>query len=124
VFADLVGSGISPLVTFVVGGVVGLALVVVVAVPVGWLSVRLEEIYFALITLAFGMLGYSLIIQDPAGLTNGTDGIIVLLGSVDIGGGSFRIGARRTYYAPRGRRARRDVRNGTWRRQLTVRHRL
>lgn len=74
VFADLVGSGISPLVTFVVGGVVGLALVVVVAVPVGWLSVRLEEIYFALITLAFGMLGYSLIIQDPAGLTNGTDG--------------------------------------------------
>jgi len=45
------------------------------------------------------MLGYSLIIQDPAGLTNGTDGIIVLLGSVDIGGGSFRIGARRTYYA-------------------------
>jgi len=67
VFADLVGSGISPLVTFVVGGVVGLALVVVVAVPVGWLSVRLEEIYFALITLAFGMLGYSLIIQDPAG---------------------------------------------------------
>jgi len=43
VFADLVGSGISPLVTFVVGGVVGLALVVVVAVPVGWLSVRLER---------------------------------------------------------------------------------
>ncbi|GAB3419302.1 branched-chain amino acid ABC transporter permease [Haloparvum alkalitolerans] len=99
VFADVVGSGIAPLVTFVVGGVVGLALVVVVAVPVGWLSVRLEEIYFALITLAFGMIGYSLIIQDPAGLTNGTDGIIVLLGSVDLGGSSFRIGARRTYYA-------------------------
>lgn len=99
VIADVVGSGISPLVTFVIGGAVGLALVVVISVPVGWLSVRLEEIYFALITLAFGMLGYSLIIQDPAGLTNGTDGIIVLLGSVDIGGGSFRIGARRTYYA-------------------------
>jgi len=99
VFADLVGSGISPLVTFVVGGIVGLALVVVVAVPVGWLSVRLEEIYFALITLAFGMIGYSLIIQDPAGLTNGTDGVIVLLGSVDLGGSSFRIGARQTYYA-------------------------
>lgn len=98
VFADLVGAGISPLVTFVVGGVVGLALVVAVAVPVGWLSVRLEEIYFALITLAFGMLGYSLIIQDPAGLTNGTDGIIVLLGSVDLGGTSVRIGGRRVYY--------------------------
>lgn len=99
VFADVVGSGVAPLVTFVVGGLVGLALVVAVAVPVGWLSVRLEEIYFALITLAFGMIGYSLIIQDPAGLTNGTDGIIVLLGSVDVGGGSFRIGARQTYYA-------------------------
>ncbi|EMA66359.1 inner-membrane translocator [Halorubrum aidingense JCM 13560] len=99
VFADVVGSGVAPLVTFVVGGLVGLALVVAVAVPVGWLSVRLEEIYFALITLAFGMIGYSLIIQDPAGLTNGTDGIIVLLGSVDVGGESFRIGARQTYYA-------------------------
>ncbi|TKX75495.1 branched-chain amino acid ABC transporter permease [Halorubrum sp. GN11_10-6_MGM] len=98
VFADVVGAGISPLVTFVVGGVVGLALVVVVAVPVGWLSVRLEEIYFALITLAFGMLGYSLIIQDPAGLTNGTDGVIVLLGTVDLGGVSIRVGGRRLYY--------------------------
>ncbi|MBP1986628.1 branched-chain amino acid ABC transporter permease [Halolamina salifodinae] len=98
IIADIVGAGISPLVTFVVGGVVGLVLVVVVAVPVGWLSVRLEEIYFALITLAFGMLGYSLIIQDPAGLTNGTDGVIVLLGTVDLGGTSIRIGGRRLYY--------------------------
>jgi branched-chain amino acid transport system permease protein len=99
VIADVVGAGISPLVTFVLGGVVGLALVVALAVPVGWLSVRLEEIYFALITLAFGMLGYSLIIQDPAGLTNGTDGVIVLLGTVDLGGFSLRIGGRRIYYA-------------------------
>ncbi|TKX42816.1 branched-chain amino acid ABC transporter permease [Halorubrum sp. ARQ200] len=98
VIADVVGAGISPLVTFVGGGVVGLALVVVVALPVGWLSVRLEEIYFALITLAFGMLGYSLIIQDPAGLTNGTDGIIVLLGTVDLGGASVPVGGRRVYY--------------------------
>ena len=98
VLADVVGAGISPLVTFVLGGVVGLVLVVAVAVPVGWLSVRLEEIYFALITLAFGMLGYSLIIQDPAGLTNGTDGVIVLLGTVDLGGMSVRLGGRRLYY--------------------------
>ena len=98
VLADVVGAGISPLVTFVLGGVVGVVLVVVVAVPVGWLSVRLEEIYFALITLAFGMLGYSLIIQDPAGLTNGTDGVIVLLGTVDLGGLSVRLGGRRLYY--------------------------
>lgn len=99
VVADVVGAGIAPLATFVVGGVVGLALVVAVAVPVGWLSVRLEEIYFALITLAFGMLGYSLIIQDPAGLTNGTDGVIVLLGSVDLGAASVRLGGRQVYYA-------------------------
>ncbi|TKX39941.1 branched-chain amino acid ABC transporter permease [Halorubrum sp. CGM4_25_10-8A] len=96
--ADIVGTGISPLVTFMIGGVVGLVLVIIVAVPVGWLSVRLQEIYFALITLAFGMLGYSLIIQDPAGLTNGTDGVIVLLGTVDLGGTSLRIGGRRIYY--------------------------
>ncbi|MGM0446661.1 MAG: branched-chain amino acid ABC transporter permease [Methanobacteriota archaeon] len=98
VIADVVGAGISPLVTFVLGGVVGLVLVVAVAVPVGWLSVRMEEIYFALITLAFGMLGYSLIIQDPAGLTNGTDGVIVLLGTVEFGGASLRISGRRVYY--------------------------
>ena len=98
VIADVVGAGVSPLVTFVVGGLAGVALVVVLSVPVGWLSVRLEEIYFALITLAFGMLAYSLIIQNPAGLTNGTDGIIILLGSVEVGGSSFRIGDRQGYY--------------------------
>ena len=96
--ADLVGSGVAPLTTFVLGGVFALALVFVIAVPVGWLSVRLEEIYFALITLAIGMLGYSVILQDPYGLTNGTDGIIVLLGTTEIAGFEFRLADRRTYY--------------------------
>ncbi len=91
-------GGAAPLVTFVLGGLLALVLVLAVAIPVGWLSVRLEEIYFALITLAFGMLGYSVIIQDPYGLTNGTDGIIVLLGVTEIGGFEFRLGERRTYY--------------------------
>lgn len=98
VIADLIGSGVAPLTTFVLGGVFALALVFVIAVPVGWLSVRLEEIYFALITLAIGMLGYSVILQDPYGLTNGTDGIIVLLGTTEIAGFEFRLGDRRTYY--------------------------
>ncbi|ELY48031.1 branched-chain amino acid ABC transporter permease [Natronorubrum bangense] len=96
--ADAVGSGVAPLVTFVVGGIVGVLLVVLIAIPVGWLSVRLEEIYFALITLAFGMLGFSLIVQNPGGLTNGTDGVLVLLGLVELGGMEFRLGDRRVYY--------------------------
>ncbi|MDL5361001.1 branched-chain amino acid ABC transporter permease [Halalkalicoccus sp. NIPERK01] len=95
---DAVGSGLAPLVTFAVGGVVGVLVVVLLAVPVGWLSVRLEEIYFALITLAFGMLGYSVIIQDPGGLTNGTDGVIVLLGIAEVAGAEVMLGDRRTYY--------------------------
>ena len=96
--AEVVGSGLAPLVTFALGFVVAVALVLVIAIPVGWLSVRLEEIYFALITLAFGMLGYSIILQDPYGLTNGTDGVIILLGVTEIGGAEFRIGDRQTYY--------------------------
>lgn len=96
--ADAVGSGVAPLVTFVAGGLAGVLLAVVIAIPVGWLSVRLEEIYFALITLAFGMLFYSFIIQNPGGLTDGTDGVIVLLGLAEIGGVEIGLGDRQTYY--------------------------
>ncbi|WP_331235535.1 branched-chain amino acid ABC transporter permease [Natronorarus salvus] len=96
--AEVVGSGIAPLVTFGLGAVGGVVLVLLIAVPVGWLSVRLEEIYFALITLAFGMLVYSIIIQNPGGLTNGTDGVIVTLGITEVAGAEFRLGERRTYY--------------------------
>ncbi|QLK25450.1 branched-chain amino acid ABC transporter permease [Natrinema zhouii] len=96
--ADVVGTGVAPLATFVVGGVVGVSLALVIAIPVGYLSVRLEEIYFALITLAFGMLFYSLLLQDPYGLTNGSDGVFVLLGMVELGGTEFRLSGRRTYY--------------------------
>jgi branched-chain amino acid transport system permease protein len=95
---DIVGTGLAPLATFVVGGFAGVALALLIAIPVGYLSVRLEEIYFALITLAFGMLFYSLLLQDPYGLTNGTDGIFVLLGAVELGGTEFRLGGRRTYF--------------------------
>lgn len=95
---DALGSSIAPLATVLAGGVVGVLLVVLIAIPIGWLSVRLEEIYFALITLAFGMLGYSLIIQNPGGLTNGTDGVIVLLGTIDVSGVEISLGDRQTYY--------------------------
>ncbi len=96
--ADVVGTGVAPLATFVVGGLAGVLLALVIAIPVGYLSVRLEEIYFALITLAFGMLFYSLLLQDPYGLTNGSDGVFVLLGVVELGGTEFRLSGRRTYY--------------------------
>ncbi|MCH7660177.1 MAG: branched-chain amino acid ABC transporter permease [Euryarchaeota archaeon] len=96
--ADTIGSGIAPLVTFVIGGLIAVVGVLLLAIPIGWLSVRLEEIYFALITLAFGMLVYSFIIQNPQGLTNGTDGIIVTLGITEIGGTELRLGDRQTYY--------------------------
>lgn len=93
---DVVGTGLGPLASFLVGALAGLLLTLVLAVPVGYLSVRLEEIYFALITPAFGMLFYSLLIQDPYGLTNGTDGIFVQLGNVQLAG--LELGDRRTYY--------------------------
>lgn len=95
---DIVGTDIAPLVTFLVGGVIAVSLVLLLAIPIGWLSVRLEEIYFALITLAFGMLVYSFIIQNPQGLTNGTDGVIVTLGITEIAGTEIRLGDRQTYY--------------------------
>ncbi|MFC6717266.1 branched-chain amino acid ABC transporter permease [Natrialbaceae archaeon GCM10025810] len=96
--ADAVGTGPAPLVTFLVGGVLGLLAAAVLAVPVGYLSVRLEEIYFALITLAFGMLFYTTLYQNPAEFTNGSDGIILLLGVVELGGMEFSLGERRIYY--------------------------
>jgi len=98
VIAEAVGGGLGPLAAYFVAALVGLALVLVIAVPIGWLSVRLEEIYFALITLAFGMLIYSIIIQDPGGLTNGTDGVIVLLAATEIAGFEVSLSDRRTYY--------------------------
>jgi branched-chain amino acid transport system permease protein len=96
--ADIVGTGASPLVSWILGALFAILLVIAIAVPVGWLSVRLEEIYFALITLAFGMLAYSAIIQNPQGLTAGSDGINVLLGVTEIGGAEFRLGDRQIYY--------------------------
>lgn len=93
-----VGPAMSAGVTLALGAIVGVLLVIIIAIPVGWLSVRMEEIYFALITLAFGMLVYSAIIQNPLDLTNGTDGIVILLGSINVAGLEVRFGSRRTFY--------------------------
>lgn len=46
----------------------------VVALVIGWFSVRLTEVYFAMLTLAFGMMVYALVHQWR-GLTGGSDGV-------------------------------------------------
>ena len=70
---------------------------------VGFLSVRLEEIYFALITLAFSMAVYVMVLQDTVGailealgigdgnFTNGSDGLTFIMGEVDLLGVQFRL---------------------------------
>ncbi len=44
------------------------------ALVIGFLSVRLNEIYFAMLTLAFGMMAFAVVHQWRS-LTNGSDGI-------------------------------------------------
>src|SRR5699024_5342253 len=44
------------------------------ALIIGLLSVRLNEIYFAMLTLAFGMMVYA-VVHEWRSLTNGSDGI-------------------------------------------------
>ena len=62
---------------------------VLAAVVVGYFSVRLDEIYFAILTLGFGMMFYTLAHQWRS-VTGGSDGLtgLVLPG---LGLGSFRI---------------------------------
>ncbi len=91
-------GGVSPLVVFGFAGVAGVIAITLVAIPVGYLSVQLEEIYFAMITLAFGMGLYTVVLQNPGGLTNGSEGILVLLGSADVLGLTVQLGSRTTYY--------------------------
>ena len=91
-------GGISPLATLLVAVVLGLAFTLVIAAPVGYLSVRLDEIYFALITLSFSMAFYAVLIQDPYGLTQGSDGMLLLLGTVELFGADVALADRNLYY--------------------------
>lgn len=52
----------------------GLLVAAVTAVGVGYLSVKLDEIYFAMLTLGFGMMFYTLVHQWRE-VTGGSDGI-------------------------------------------------
>ena len=91
-------GGATPLVGFAIAGVLGVLAAVIIAVPVGYLSVRLEEIYFAMITLSFSMALYVLAIQNYLGLTNGSDGFSVILGTATLGGFEIALYDRVTYY--------------------------
>lgn len=89
------------LVTFVGVVVLGVIAATLLAVVVGYLSVRLEEIYFAMITLSFSMAIYVMANQDTVGsvlgtfgigggtFTNGSDGLTFLLGEVNLFGLEF-----------------------------------
>jgi len=60
---------------FVVAGVIGIVVASVLAYGIGQLTVHRGEIYFAMLTLAFGMAAHFIINANPFELTGGADGI-------------------------------------------------
>lgn len=100
--AELFG-GVAPLVTWGLALVLGVVVAMLLAVFVGYLSVRLEEIYFAIITLSFSMAIYVMLLQDTIGamlaffgvgdgnFTNQSDGLTFIMGEVDLLGFEFKL---------------------------------
>ena len=90
-------GGAAPLATWVLALIIGVIVATVLAVFIGFLSVRLEEIYFAIITLSFSMAIYVIVLQDTIGsllgqnITNGSDGLTFVMGTVDLFGWQFRL---------------------------------
>ncbi len=71
-----VGIGLSKFSTpFPLAAVVGLVLVALLAYVIARLIVEKGEIYFAMLTIAFGQAGYFIVNYNPFGLTEGSDGI-------------------------------------------------
>jgi branched-chain amino acid transport system permease protein len=99
--AELFG-GVAPVVTWLLMLVLGVAMATIVAVVIGYLSVGLTEIYFALITLAFSMAIFVMFLQDTIGellhafgvgdgtWSNGSDGLTFRMGDVGLFGFDFR----------------------------------
>ncbi|MXR52418.1 branched-chain amino acid ABC transporter permease [Halovenus sp. WSH3] len=90
-------GGAAPLATWFLALVVGVVAATLLAVFIGFLSVRLEEIYFAIITLSFSMAIYVIVLQDTVGsllgqeITNGSDGLTFIMGFVELFGWEFRL---------------------------------
>lgn len=73
---------------------VGMLTALVAALIVGFFSVRLDEIFFAMITLGFGMLFFS-IAHNWLDVTGGSDGLpVFVLPSISL------FGTQLTFYAP------------------------
>jgi branched-chain amino acid transport system permease protein len=102
-------GGLEVLATLVVAILLGTLFTTLLAVGIGYLSVQLTEIYFAMITLSFSMAIYVIFNQDilqqlaeAAGLsglaglveTNGSDGLTIsfnALGEIDLFGFTFQL---------------------------------
>jgi branched-chain amino acid transport system permease protein len=101
-FAELFG-GTSVLATWLLAVVLGVAMATLLAVFIGYLSVQLEEIYFAMITLSFSMAIYVVFFQDTIGkvlagvgigdgvFSNGSDGLTFVMGDVNLFGLEFAL---------------------------------
>lgn len=99
-FGEIFG-GVAPIATWLLALVLAVIVATLVAVVIGFLSVRLEEIYFALITLAFSMALYVVFLQDTIGellhalgigdgnFSNESDGLTFLMGDVEVFGFEF-----------------------------------
>jgi branched-chain amino acid transport system permease protein len=81
------------------GVAAGVAVAVLLALLVGYLCVRHTEIYFAMLTLAFGMMVFSLI-WNAREITGGDDGLIGIMRSPVSFFGLFQIpiGTDRQFY--------------------------
>jgi branched-chain amino acid transport system permease protein len=96
-------GGAALMVVWVLALVLGTAMAALLAVGIGYLSVQLEEIYFAMITLSFSMALWVVVNQDIIGsalevigigggtFTNGSDGLTFRLGEVNLFGLEFRL---------------------------------
>jgi branched-chain amino acid transport system permease protein len=68
------------------------------ALVVGYFSVRLDEIYFAILTLGFGMMFYALVHQWRS-VTGGSDGLTgIVLPPLGVGSFSIEISSPRAFY--------------------------
>ena len=68
------------------------------AIVVGYFSVRLDEIYFAILTLGFGMMFYTLVHQWRS-VTGGSDGLTgLVLPSLGIGKLSIDVSSPKSFY--------------------------
>ncbi|KTG30711.1 branched-chain amino acid ABC transporter permease [Haloferax profundi] len=95
---DSAFGGVSVLVNFVLALLLAVIAAGILAVIVGYFSVQLEEIYFAMVTLSFSMAIWVIVQYDHLAavmpldvVTNGSDGLDFLsqIGTVDIFGIEF-----------------------------------